>query len=73
MILMADVMSYPDHRRQGFITIFLEHLVEFTREKQVMRITMLTVCSSDESQAFSHKLGFEHSPMISMRQIIGDQ
>ncbi len=73
VILLEDVVIHPDHRRQGFGSMLLEYIVEFARKKQFMRITLLTDRISEESQAFFHKLGFECSPMIPMRLIIGDQ
>lgn len=70
VILMEDVVIHPDHRGQGYGTMLVEHVVEFARQKQFKRITLLTDRISAESQGFFQKLGFEYSNMIPMRKII---
>lgn len=70
VILMEDVVVHPDHRGQGFGTMLLEYVVEFARQKNFKRITLLTDKLSQESQDFFQKHGFEYSNMIPMRRII---
>jgi N-acetylglutamate synthase-like GNAT family acetyltransferase len=70
VILMEDVIVHPDHRGQGYGTALLEHVVEFARQKDFKRITLLTDKISAESQHFFQKNQFEYSNMIPMRRII---
>jgi len=70
VVLMEDVVVHPDHRGQGFGTMLVEHVVEFARQKNFKRITLLTDKISAESQKFFLKHGFEYSNMIPMRRII---
>lgn len=70
VILMEDVVVHPDHRGQGYGRMLVEHVIEFAKNKNFKRITLLTDKISAEAQAFFSTLGFEHSHMIPMRRII---
>lgn len=70
VILMEDVVIHPDHRGQGYGTMLIDYVVEFARQKQFKRITLLADRLSEESQKFFLKNGFELSTMIPMRRII---
>lgn len=71
VILMEDVVIHPDHRGQGFGSLLLRHVIEFARQKDFKRITLLTDKISAESQSFFRRHGFDYSHMIPMRLIIG--
>ncbi len=71
VLLMEDVIIHPDHRGQGYGTMLVKHVVEFARQKEFKRITLLTDRISAESQEFFRKQGFDYSNMIPMRKIIG--
>lgn len=70
VIQMEDVIVHPDHRGQGFGTRLLEHVIDFAKQKDFKRITLLTDKISAESQNFFRKHNFEYSNMIPMRRII---
>jgi N-acetylglutamate synthase-like GNAT family acetyltransferase len=70
VILMEDVIIHPDHRGQGYGSMLLKHVVDFAKQKNFKRITLLTDKISQESQEFFRKNGFEYSNMIPMRRII---
>lgn len=70
VILMEDVIIHPNHRGQGYGTMLLKYVVEFAKQKNFKRITLLTDKISEEAQEFFRKNGFEHSNMIPMRRII---
>lgn len=70
VIQMEDVIVHPAHRGQGYGTMLLDHVIEFARQKDFKRITLLTDKISAESQNFFRKNGFEYSSMIPMRRII---
>ncbi|WP_411825785.1 GNAT family N-acetyltransferase [Luteolibacter sp. AS25] len=70
VILMEDVVIHPHHRGQGFGTMLLDHVIEFAKQKEFLRITLLTDKISAESQEFFRKQGFDYSNMIPMRCLI---
>jgi len=70
VIMMEDVVIHPHHRGQGFGTMLLDHVVEYAKQKEFLRITLLTDRISAESQEFFRKQGFEYSNMIPMRRQI---
>ena len=70
VILMEDVVVHPAPRGQGYGTMLLDQVIEFARQKDFKRITLLTDKMSAESQEFFRKQGFEYSNMIPMRRII---
>ncbi len=72
VILMEDVIVHPMHRSQGYGSRLIKHAIEFAKEKQFKRITLLTDKISAQSQRFFQKNGFQFSHMIPMRLIIGD-
>lgn len=69
VILMEDVIVHPDHRGQGYGTRLLQYAIQFAKEKQFKRITLLTDQISAESQRFFQRNGFQHSHMIPMRLV----
>ena len=71
VIMMEDVVIHPHHRGQGYGTMLLDHVVEYAKQKNFLRITLLTDRISAESQEFFRKQGFEYSNMIPMRRLIG--
>ena len=70
VIVMEDVIIHPDHRGQGYGTMLVEYVLDFAKQKNFKRITLLTDKISAESQNFFRKHGFEYSNMIPMRRII---
>ena len=70
VVLMEDVVVHPDHRGQGYGTRLLEHVLDFAKQKNFKRITLLTDKISAESQNFFRKHCFEYSNMIPMRKIL---
>lgn len=70
VILMEDVIVHPDHRGQGYGSMLLDQVVEFAKQKDFKRITLLTDKISAESQNFFRKNDFEYSNMIPMRRIV---
>ena len=70
VIQMEDVVIHPDHRGQGFGGQLLQHVIEFAKQKDFRRITILTDKISAESQNFFRKYDFEYSNMIPMRRVV---
>ncbi len=67
VVIMEDFVIHPDHRRRGFGGILLNHVIRFAKDRNFLRITLLTDRISAESQAFFQRYGFRHSSMIPMR------
>jgi N-acetylglutamate synthase-like GNAT family acetyltransferase len=70
VVLMEDVVVHPDHRGLGYGSMLVKYVIEFAKQKDFKRITLLTDRISAESQHFFHKHGFEYSNMIPMRMIL---
>lgn len=70
VILLEDVIVHPNHRGQGYGSKLIEHVIEFARQKDFKRITLLTDKIGAESQNFFRHHGFEYSNMIPMRRSI---
>ncbi|MFN0079161.1 MAG: GNAT family N-acetyltransferase [Prosthecobacter sp.] len=70
VLIMEDVIVHPQHRRQGYGGLLLDHAIEFAKEKRFRRITLLTDRISADSQSFFQQHGFQFSKMIPMRLIL---
>ncbi len=70
VIIMEDVVIHPDHRGQGYGAMLVDYVVDFAKQKNFKRITLLTDKMSADSQEFFRKHGFEYSHMVPMRRII---
>jgi GNAT superfamily N-acetyltransferase len=70
VILMEDVVIHPDHRDQGYGSMLVQHVIDFARQKDFRRITLLTDKLSADSQGFFKKHGFQFSHLIPMRLLI---
>ena len=70
VILMEDLVVHPDQRNQGYGSLLVDHVVEFARQKNFRRITLLTDKLSSQSQGFFQKNGFESSHLVPMRRLI---
>jgi len=74
-VMMEDVFIHPDHRRQGYGGLLMNHVRQFAEQKGFLRVTLLTDKISAPSQRFFQKHGFTFSEMIPMRLMLdsGDQ
>jgi GNAT superfamily N-acetyltransferase len=70
VILLEDLIVHPDHRAQGYGGRLLEYVNSFAKRKGFLRITLLTVRVSEDSQAFFESHGFQRSAMIPMRIVL---
>ena len=69
VVLMEDVIVHPQHRRQGYGGLLLDHAIKFAKDRGFKRITLLTDKISAESQDFFQQHGFHFSTMIPMRMV----
>lgn len=67
VILLEDLVIHHQHRGQGYGSRLLEYAFEFARQKNFLRITLLTDTINDEVIHFYEKHGFVRSEMVPMR------
>ncbi len=67
VILLEDLVIRQEHRGQGYGTQLLEYAFNFARQKNFLRITLLTDKINEATIQFYQKHGFITSEMIPMR------
>jgi GNAT superfamily N-acetyltransferase len=70
VILLEDLVIHKEHRDQGYGSMLLDYAIEFARQKNFRRITLLTDRPELRSQSFFRKHGFYESPMLPMRLLL---
>lgn len=70
VILLEDLVIHPRHRGRGFGSMLLEHSIRYAREKNFLRITLLTDKAEHPSVRFFEKMGFRRSEMVTMRLLL---
>ena len=73
VILLEDLVIHKEHRGHGFGSKLLDYAIEFARQKNFRRITLLTDRPELRSQSFFRKHGFYESPMLPMRLLLPAQ
>jgi GNAT superfamily N-acetyltransferase len=71
VILLEDLIIHQNFRGQGFGSELLKYAIEYAKQKDFLRITLLTDLVSDETRTFFQKHGFQRSEMIPMRLFLG--
>src|SRR6516225_10567373 len=71
VILLEDLIIHKDFRGQGFGSELLKHAIEYAKQKDFLRITLLTERAGEEALAFFEKHGFQRSAMVPMRLWLG--
>ncbi|MBX6326529.1 MAG: GNAT family N-acetyltransferase, partial [Chthoniobacterales bacterium] len=64
---------HKQYQHQGYGSKLLKHAIEFARQKNFLRITLLTDRPENAAQEFFRKHGFVESSMIPMRLWITPQ
>ena len=70
VLLLEDLVVHREHRGHGYGSQLLEYAVDFAKQKNFLRITLLTDRPELRSQSFFRKHGFYESPMLPMRLLI---
>lgn len=70
VIVLEDLVIHADHRGQGHGSRLLEHAIAFAKEKQFLRITLLTHRGEGRLVEFYRKHGFFESEMVTMRLLL---
>jgi GNAT superfamily N-acetyltransferase len=72
VILLEDLVIHRNFRRQGFGGQLLEYAINFARQKDFLRITLLTDrLNTEESVRFFERHNFQRSEMVPMRLWLG--
>jgi GNAT superfamily N-acetyltransferase len=70
VILLEDLVVHKKYRDKGYGSDLLEHAIKFAREKNFLRITLLTDRPEIRSQNFFRRHGFVDSSMMPMRLLV---
>ena len=76
VILLEDLVIHTEYQGHGYGSKLLNHAIEFARQKNFLRITLLTDRPENVAQEFFRRHGFHESSMIPMRLLLsptGDQ
>ncbi len=70
VIILEDLIVMQDHRSQGLGAQLLRYALEFARQKEFLRITLLTDRLDEPAKHFFHRHGFHESGMVPMRWLL---
>ena len=70
VMLLEDLVIHKEYQKHGYGSKLLEHAIEFAKQKNFLRITLLTDRPENVAQAFFRQHGFVESSMIPMRLLI---
>src|SRR5882757_9354022 len=73
VILLEDLVVHKEHRGHGYGSKLLDYAIDFAKQKNFRRITLLTDRPELRSQSFFRKHGFYESPMLPMRLLLPAQ
>jgi GNAT superfamily N-acetyltransferase len=73
VILLEDLVIHKDYRDEGYGSMLLEYAINFARQKNFRRITLLTDRPEIRSQNFFRRHGFVESHMLPMRLLISPE
>jgi GNAT superfamily N-acetyltransferase len=73
VILLEDLVVQKQYQGKGYGNKLLQHAIDFAKQKNFLRITLLTDRPENVAQAFFRKHGFAESTMIPMRLWIAPQ
>jgi GNAT superfamily N-acetyltransferase len=70
VILLEDLVVHRKYREHGYGSDLLEYAIRFARQKNFLRITLLTDRPEIRSQNFFRRHGFHESSMMPMRLLV---
>src|SRR5690348_14689615 len=73
VILLEDLVVHKQYQGHGYGSKLLQHAIDFARQKNFLRITLLTDRPENLAQEFFRHHGFVESSMIPMRLWITPQ
>ena len=66
-MLLEDLVIHKEYQGKGYGAKLLQYAIDFAKQKNFLRITLLTDRPENVAQAFFRKHGFAESSMIPMR------
>ena len=72
VLLLEDLVVHKSYQGKGYGSMLLEHAIAFAKEKNFLRITLLTDRPELRSQNFFKRHGFYESSMLPMRLLLTD-
>jgi GNAT superfamily N-acetyltransferase len=73
VILLEDLVVHKKYQGKGYGRKLLQHAIEFAKQKNFLRVTLLTDRPENVAQEFFRHHGFVESSMIPMRLWITPQ
>jgi GNAT superfamily N-acetyltransferase len=73
VILLEDLVIHKEYRGHGHGAKLLQYAIDFAKQKNFLRITLLTDRPEIRSQNFFRRHGFYESAMMPMRLLISPQ
>src|SRR3954463_8689987 len=70
VMLLEDLVIHQEYQKHGYGAKLLQHAIEFAKQKNFLRITLLTDRPENVAQAFFRRHGFVESSMIPMRLLV---
>lgn len=67
VMLLEDLVVHPQHRGMGYGSALIRHAIQFARDKEFLRITLLAENDRHPSVGFFEHHGFRKSAMTPMR------
>jgi GNAT superfamily N-acetyltransferase len=73
VMVLEDLVIHKEYHGKGYGHRLLQYAIDFAKQKNFLRITLLTDRPENVAQAFFRKHGFAESSMIPMRLWIAPQ
>ena len=73
VILLEDLVVHKQYQGKYYGSKLLQHAIDFAKQKNFLRITLLTDRPENVAQAFFRRHGFVESSMIPMRLWVAPQ
>src|SRR5216684_5669685 len=67
VILLEDLVIHKEYQGHGYGAKLLKHAIDFAKQKNFLRVTLLTDRQENLAQEFFRRHGFVESSMIPMR------
>lgn len=67
--ILEDMIIHKDYRKQGLGKELLGEAIRFSKERNCLRLTLLTDFNNDAAINFYQQFGFKKSEMIPMRLV----
>ena len=73
VMVLEDLVVHKEYQGKGYGSKLLQHAIDFAKQKNFLRITLLTDRPENVAQEFFRRHGFVESSMIPMRLWINPQ